>query len=346
MPPIIDVRDISRIAYGFMASQALFAALDLDVFTYLSEQPAEQPAASLSSIASHTGVAPNRLLALLTALVSSGLLEKEIGTADHLYRNSPASEIFLSRRSPKFYGDYLRIVNGKFCYPTLQDLGNSLQQSEQPPGVENFYSEWYSDPANASEFAQAQHNGSLGPAHLLANRMNLTSYRRLLDVGGGSGGFTITLCQQNPELSATILDFPPTVEVARRFVAQAGLTGRISHIAGSATHTEWQSGYDVILMSYLWSAVGHDAIVELVRLAYTALVPGGLLIVHDFMVNDELTAPPVAAWHLLLSTVNNPGSVCLTPALVSDYLSRGGFENLASDALLPGITSLVTATRI
>ena len=57
-------------------------------------------------------------------------------------------------------------------------------------------------------FSSAQHSGSLGPARLLAKRLDLKDRRKLLDVGGGSGAYSIALCAANPRLSATILDFP------------------------------------------------------------------------------------------------------------------------------------------
>ncbi len=70
--PITDVRDISHIAYGFMASKALFAALNLDIFGLLSKNPQ-----TLEQLSQASDVAPNRLLTLVTACVSCGLITKE-----------------------------------------------------------------------------------------------------------------------------------------------------------------------------------------------------------------------------------------------------------------------------
>jgi tRNA1(Val) A37 N6-methylase TrmN6 len=70
------------------------------------------------------------------------------------------------------------------------------------------------DPEEADAFTRAQHAGSMGPAVMLARTFDLAGAKRLLDVGGGSGAFSIALCQRNPELRATVLDFPNVIDVA------------------------------------------------------------------------------------------------------------------------------------
>src|SRR5262249_61745590 len=88
-------------------------------------------------------------------------------------------------------------------------------------------------------FSKAQHAGSLGPAHLMARRVDLGNARTLLDVGGGSGAYTLAFLRRNPQLSATILDFPETTETARRYVAEAGMSDRVSHLQGNALAVPW-----------------------------------------------------------------------------------------------------------
>src|SRR5262249_60603619 len=74
----------------------------------------------------------------------------------------------------------------------------------------------YDSGIGGEQFSMAQHSGSLGPARLMSRHVDLSGRKRLLDVGGGSGAYTLAFCAANPELSATILDFAPTVDTARR----------------------------------------------------------------------------------------------------------------------------------
>jgi len=157
--PIQDVREISRIAYGFMASKALFAALNLDLFGRLANGPR-----SLDELARETATAPGRLGKLLTACVSLGLVEKR--DADR-YANAPASQAYLVRSAPAYFGDYYRFQIDRQVYPLFEHLDDALRG-----GRREFY-RLMADPTEAEYFSRAQHSGSLGPAHVAAKLIDL-----------------------------------------------------------------------------------------------------------------------------------------------------------------------------
>jgi hypothetical protein len=214
MAPITDVREISRIGYGFMASRALFAALDADVFGCLAGGPK-----TLDAIAADLGLAAGRLGALLTACVGLGLLTRE----GERYANAPASATYLVRTSPAYFGDYFRFQVSRQIYPTLMHLDAALRGERV-----DFYSQ-LRDPEEARAFTIAQHSGSLGPAHVVAKLVDLAGARRLLDVAGGSGAFSIVLCERTAGLTSTIIDFPSVAAVGRGLGARAR-TGRSHHV--------------------------------------------------------------------------------------------------------------------
>ena len=334
--PIEDVRDISAITYGFMASKALFAALEFDLFTYIAKGVDELPA-----LAEATGVAENRLVSLMAALKSVGLVAERDGR----FMNAPATARYLVAGAPGDFRDYVRFVNGAFGYDSFRHLETALRGERIFPDKGFYEGLIYESGIGGERFSSAQHAGSLGPARMMAKRLPLDGRKRLLDVGGGSGAYSLAFCAANPELSATILDFPQTVETARAYARQAGLADRIGHIAGNAITTDWPSGYDVILMSYIWSAVGAGDIRVLARRALAALVPGGLVLVHDFMADESRDGPPFAAWYLLGGVLDNPDAVCLTPSFVEGALREAGFRVEATETMLPGITTLTRAVK-
>ncbi len=194
-------------------------------------------------------------------------------------------------------------------------------------------------------FSSPQHTGSLGPARLLAKRLDLKDRRKLLDVGGGSGAYSIAFCAAYPRLQAAILDFPETVDTAKLCAREAGLTDRIAHLAGNAIKVEWPKGHDVVFTSYIWSAVGEAELTILAKRAAESLPPGGLVLIHDFMVDDACEGPPFAAWYLLGSIFDNPTAVCLTPAKVERVLRDAGFQIEGTETMLPGITMLTKASK-
>jgi 2-hydroxy-4-(methylsulfanyl)butanoate S-methyltransferase len=334
--PIEDVQDISAITYGFMASKALFSALEFDVFTRIAHG-----ADSTSVLAEATGIAENRLITLLAALKSLGLVSEAGG---HLV-NAPATSRYLVAGAPGDFRDYVRFVNGAFGYESFRHIGMALRGERVFPDKGFYEGLIYESGIGGERFSSAQHTGSLGPARLMAKRVDLKDRRKLLDVGGGSGAYSIAFCAGNPQLSATILDFAQTVDTAKRYAREAGLADRITNLAGNAVSVDWPEGHDVLLMSYVWSAVGETDIAVLAKRAAAALPPGGLLLVHDFMVDDAFEGPRFAAWYLLGGMIDNPSAVCLTPAWVERVLHEGGFRIESTETMLPGITMLTKAVK-
>lgn len=337
MKPLEDVRQISALTYGFIASKALFAALDLDLFTEIAKGTV-----TLSALAEATRTAPNRLRTLLTALKTIGLVSE----AEGRFTNAPATTTYLVAGAAGDFRDYIRVVNGGFLYEGLRHLEKAMRGERIFPNKGFYEGIVYSEGGvGGPAFSSAQHAGSLGPARLMARRVDLSGATKMLDVGGGSGAYTLAFLKQNPGLQATILDFPETTETARRYVADAGMSDRVSHIQGNAITTDWPGGQDVILMSYVWSAVGGDDITTLARRAYDALRPGGLVLVHDFMVDDRHEGPAFAAWYLLAAIPDNPQAECLTPDFVEAALRNAGFAVERTETMLDEITQLTRARR-
>jgi ubiquinone/menaquinone biosynthesis C-methylase UbiE len=329
---IDNVRDVSRIGYGFMASKALFAALDLDLFTRLEHAPQ-----SVQALAAAAGVPQTRLQMLLSALRGLGLIGRD--DKERAF-NSPAASKFLARSSPHYYGDYFRFQIDRLLYPHWDHLLPAMRGERFTP----FY-EQLDDPQDAHDFSVAQHGGSLGAARLLARRLGRVRWRRLLDVAGGTGAFSITLCADHPELRATILDFAPVCKIATSHIAQAGLAHRISLIEGDARSTVWPKRQDAVLMSYLLSAVSEPDITALLRRSFESLAPGGAMVLHDFMVTDDLGGPVSAALWQLSSAIADPEAAQLTPSMLIASARSIGFVDAQEFELLPGITRVVVAHK-
>jgi ubiquinone/menaquinone biosynthesis C-methylase UbiE len=215
-----------------------------------------------------------------------------------------------------------------------------------------------STPDDARTFTTAQHVGSLAAARVLADRVVPdrlptgspgTGVIRLLDVGGGSGAFSIALCRRFPTLRATILDFPAVVEVARAYRDEAAMQDRIDLVGGDAVGTPWPSGQHVVLMSYLLSALGDEEpgseVEAVLAKAHDCLEPGGLLVVHDFMLDDAGPGPVAAALWFLQYLAYQPDATSFSAAELSGRLCRAGFDPQPATALIPGVTTVILARK-
>ncbi|WP_010138272.1 methyltransferase family protein [Oceanicola sp. S124] len=258
MTLLTEADDVSRIAFGFMGSKALFAALELGIFTALAG--GDKTAAELAEAA---GVHEDRAMTLLTALAGLGLVSVHEGR----FANSPAAGAFLVKGAKYDFGDYLRLQVGKQMYPLLDQIEGALK-GELGEGDTASYADWFSDPDEAKLYSESQHAGSLGPARQLAKALDLSGARRMLDVGGGTAAFDIVLCGANPGLTSTVLEFPNVAALGRRYVEAAGLSDRITYLEGNALETDFPGGQDIVLMSYLFSGVPGEAHEALIARAY------------------------------------------------------------------------------
>lgn len=327
--------DVSRIAFGFMASKALFAGLHIDVFTHLSEGPK-----TIREIAKSSAVPENRVMTLMTALTSIGLADY----TDGKYANAPGAEAFLSKNSKYYFGDYLRYQIDQQMYPFLEQLNNVMDGTLDPEAVDS-YQHWMSDPAQAALYSNAQHAGSLGPGRSIARTVDLTGATSLLDVGGGTGAMTIRLLEANPELTSTIIDFPNVSEIGWNFITDAGMIDRVRYIPGNALIAEWPTEQGAVLMSYLFSGVPGTEVPKLVERAFEALAPGGTFMVHDFMVADDREGPSMAALWQLQHMAFTPDAHSITAGWLKSEMEKVGFRNVEDAEAIPGLTHLVYAVK-
>ena len=327
--------ELSRVAFGFMASKAMFAGLHIDLFSHLSDA-----SKSVDEISSVTKVPRNRIMTLCTALSSIGAIQYE----GSKYANSPAAEQFLVRGAKYDFGDYLRYQIDKQMYPFLEQLNHVLDGTLDPEQIDS-YAHWMSDSEQALLYSESQHSGSLGPGRTLARSVDLTHARRLLDIGGGTGAMTISLCKAYPELHSTIIDFPNVAEIGWKFVSDADLVNRVSYVPGNALECSWPTEQHAILMSYLLSGVPGQNIAELLGWALQSLEPGGLIMIHDFMVESDRRGPPLAALWQMQHMAFTPDAQSLSIAWLRQALMESGFEVTQTEDLIPGMTKLIVARK-
>ncbi|CAK9067860.1 unnamed protein product [Durusdinium trenchii] len=240
--------------------------------------------------------------------------------------------------SKAFYGDYLKYQIGRLFYARMGQLLPVLKGEETLN-----YSGWFSDPEVAASYTMAQHNGSLATAKALFRRVSLDHVQRMLDVGGGSGAFSVTAVQRVPSLFATVLELPAVCAEGRRLTAAAGpAAARVEFRALDATEpTRWpveEASQDLVLMSYLCGSIPEEALLPLYRNAFGALRPGGRLVVHDFMVEDSKDGPALGAYWALQHVTVNPQGLGLTPSGVAERLAAAGFEVLEQSDLIARMT--------
>ena len=319
------------------ARQALFAALDLGVFDRLADGPK-----SSFDLSTACGVPQNRLQTLLTALVAARCLRRD---TKQLYSNSPNVQKFMVTSSKAYYGDYFKHQVGSLFYARMGQLSKVMRGEE----VLN-YSQWFSDPAVASLYTSAQHNGSLATAKSLFRKTSLAGVRRMLDVGGGSGAFSLQAVRVNKELTATVLELPEVCQVGRSLVEREAPQekARITFKELDATSPTWPieaGSQDMTLMSYLCGSVPEEVISQLFANSFVALRKGGQVVVHDFMVDDARDGPALGAYWALQHVTVNPQGLGLAPGDLTSRMKAAGFHQVEVFEMIAGMTKVVLARK-
>jgi len=333
--------DLDSVAYGYMASQALFCALELGVFDHIASGAA---GASAAAIGEACGISSPRLQTLLTSLVAIKCLRLNEG----LYTLSPNTAKSMVVSSRHYYGDYLRYQIGRQFYHTMGKLPEVMTTGKAPN-----YASWFSDPETAKTYTQAQHNGSVATAtYLVKKKLQLGGISDMLDVGGGSGAFSYVFVGATPGLKSTVLELPEVCRTGEGIRAQQSedVQSRVSFVELDATSPDWpvkENSFDVVLMSYISGSVPEPIIGKLYANAYKALRSGGRLLVHDFMVDDSLDGPALGAlWGLQHVTVNADG-LGLCPREIISRMASSGFDAKSCETMemIHGMTKLIVAHK-
>ena len=348
--PSQEEPEIDHIAYAFMGSKTLAAALDAGVFEAIAASG--DVSVFLQDIEAQCKVRGERLRTLLSACVALDLIHRRIDDEGRdVYSLPRASREQLVRSSRRYWGDYiLGQVDGLF-YNRLMDLNETLRTGT---ALSSGYEAWFdADPEAAKRYTQAQHNGSLATAYAMLKRLkdDFEKPMRMLDVGGGSGAFSIATARNVPEAECVVLDLPHVTAVANEIVGreEEDVRRRVTTQSLSATAPDqWtfpDASFDVVLCSYVSGSIPADALPGLYRNAYRVLKPGGRIIVHDFMVHNDGRGPRHAALWALAHVSVNPEGMGLRPNRIVRLLSDQGFAASKVDDLIPDATQMIVATK-
>jgi predicted nicotinamide N-methyase len=327
------VSKVSAIAYGFMGSQALFAALELGLFTALAEQPC-----GLDRLAARLQAPSGPLSVLLTTCQGLGLITRDGGA----YANSPAAQRFLVRTAHSYVGDYYLRQVSTLIYERLP-LVRALLAGQLGEPLD--YGHTLATPQVTEEFIRGQHAGSLGPARLLARTHDFSRSTRLLDLGGGSGAFAIEAVTSVPTLSAMVFDLPQVVSVTERIVEEAGLASRITCSGGDLRTDPWPVGADVILLSYIVSCYAPETLDTLLSRALAYLPSGGELLVHDFALYPDRSGPRNTALFLFGQLTASAQTHAYTVDELAAAMRRAGYLDVTAQPFLPDLTFLARGRK-
>jgi cyclopropane fatty-acyl-phospholipid synthase-like methyltransferase len=165
--------------------------------------------------------------------------------------------------------------------------------------------------------------------------LNVTHRKKLLDVGGGPGTFSVLLASQNPELHCTVLELPAVAAIATELIAQRGLSERVKLLPGDYHSTAFPSGNDVVLLFGMMHQEPVPVIRDLLRRAYESLTPGGEVYVLDMMTDETHTQPSFSAMFAVNMALTKEHGWVFSDSELKSWMHEAGFTDLSVRPLPP-----------
>ncbi len=292
---------IMSLSRAFMESRVLLTGAELDLFTLTASVPLGAP-----EIAGRIGADLRGLIILLDALAAMGLLVKR----EDAYLTEPSAARLLAADSPE---SILPII--RHSIDLWERWGRLTEKVAGPRKADK----------SMRAFIGAMDVIGKPLAPRIVALVNPAGAQRLLDVGGGSGTYTLAFLQAAPELRATIFDLPPVIEMAAERVGAAGMRERVTLVAGDYRKDPLPGGHDLAFVSAIIHQNSPAENGEMFRKIFAALEPGGRVVVRDHVLSPDRTAPRSAALFAVNMLVGTEGGNSYTEAEIREALTQAGF---------------------
>jgi 2-polyprenyl-3-methyl-5-hydroxy-6-metoxy-1,4-benzoquinol methylase len=304
--------DIIDMVFAFQKSRVVLTAYELDIFTALGDE--EKSAREVSKTAGSNERATDRLMSALCAL---GLMKKN-GVK---YANTPLTTRFLVKGKPDFASGLMHLVHLWESWGTLSEAVRQGTSVLHRPADERG-EKWL------QAFIAAMHDRAYRTAPAVVELLDLSEVSRVLDIGGGSGAYSMAFVRAREEIRATVIDLPAVIPLTRKYIEREGLSDRIETRSGDYNADELGNNFDLIFMSAIIHSNSFDENRELIKKCFRALNANGQLIIQDFIMDEDRTSPVFGALFALNMLVGTRSGDTYTEGEVRAWMNDIGLKDI------------------
>ena len=313
----IKLKNIEDVINNMFIGQALLVSHSIGLFEALKSNPKFEEL-------QHTLLIERRpLQALLSICLSVGLAEFINGR----YCLSKEAEMNLTPGNDNYYSDIFNLYihnHDIFNFTTLKKA--ILEDKPQVYDGKDVFEENKNNYALTKTFISSMHNKSRNSAKKFAQYINCEEHKIFLDIGGGSGIYTINLCKRYKNVEGIIFDMPIVCKIAQEFIEQENLTSSIKTNKGDLWEDTFPNA-DIHFYSDIFHDWSYDKCMLLIKKSYKSLPKGGQIIINEKLFNDEKTGPLSAAIYNLKMLLWTEGQQ-YTYKEILNMLKKVGFKNV------------------
>lgn len=332
--PVPDPKPVLDLIEAFRHSKTMFTAEALGIFDRLHERPSTA-ADLVQELNLHAGA----LERLLDGCAALGLLAKENG----VYRNQPVAEHYLYSGSPETLSGYVR-YSDEALFHMWSNLGDAMREGtprwKQTFGIDGaIFGGFYRSDEAMRNFLRGMHGFGMLTSPAVVAAFDLSRFRRLVDLGGGTGHLAIAMCQRHAEMRAVVFDLPRVTALARENIARSELQDRVSTQDGDFFAGELP-GADLYAVGRILHDWSDEKSAILLRAVFDRLPDGGALLIAEKLLNEDGVGPLAANMQSLNMLVVTEGRERTLSQFIQ-MLSAAGFSavegkrtGVALDAIL------------
>lgn len=285
-----DIGRLLGISSGYWQSSTIHTAVRLRIFSIIGDDRL-----TAEDIGNKVAGSLRGTEMLLNALTAMELLVHE----NNSYRNTEFSRSCLVKGEPEYIGyiimHHFHLVDAWAKLTEAVLRGAPVAKKSHGEEIER------------ESFQMGMFNLAMAIAPTIAKTINLEGRRHLLDLGGGPGTHAINFCLANPMLKATIYDRKTTEPFARQTVNKFGVSDRVDFVAGDFNEDQIEGSFDVAWLSQIIHSNSPEKCQDLFAKTIKALEPGGLILIHDFFLNDTMDGPLFPALFSMNMLLSNHG---------------------------------------
>lgn len=327
----IDTSRLQRLARAYTESAVFYAAIDLELFTHVASG-----AGTVAELASAMGTSELNAERLVAVCLALELLRLE---GDRLV-NAPDCQKFMVKGSDRYAGPWMEFTRPEVA--SWFDLTAKLTDPT-PPRTLGMYDGMTVE--RARRYHQATYSIGMGAGRRFCRQVDLSGRRCLLDLGGGSGAYSINAVQAFPGLEAIVFDLPPVTVVTAEYLDQNGVADRVSTVGGDFIADPLPTGCDVAVMASNLPIYDAENIQRVVTKTFDALEAGGEMHLIGEMLAPDGVGPLDAALWGMAEIHYGSGGRAHSVAECLGYFERAGFVAIGDEPFVPGVLHRVSGTK-
>jgi len=305
--------DLSAMSRGYQAACVLMAAAELELYDHLGQSPCRA-----EELAGKMKVDLRDVTVLLDALAALDLLDKQ---GDRYQVPASLRNVMATAAPGSFLAMLQHQANCLRSWAQLASVVKTGQPAARQASIRGAAADYVS-------FIEAMDNIAASTASDLVRQLQPLAFKHLLDVGGGSGSYTIAFLRAHPAGKATLFDLPKVMPQARQRLQQAGVLDRVTLAPGDFYTDALPGGADLAWVSAIVHQNSRQQNLQLFQRVFAALSPGGQILIRDFLMEDSRTSPVGGALFAINMLVNTPHGGTFTVTELREDLASAGFTDV------------------